>query len=87
MDNRSYIEPPGGRPQVYRMQKIQFHQPTDKTKYPHAPGVQRICYPTVVFTDNEVAIAYDYGFGPGEYKNRSSTKIKIVTLNWLYEAT
>ena len=62
----------------------EYRQPVDRARYTRAPGNLRICYPTVVFHENEVAFTYDYGFGPGEYQRRSGTKIKIVSLDWLY---
>lgn len=85
LDNRTYIEPPRATPvHVYR-QTGNYREPTDRKCYPHAPGCLRICYPTVAFNKNEVAFAYDYGFGgPGELKDGSTTKIKIVSLDWLY---
>ncbi len=84
LDNRSRIAPPGGRTRVYRAKREE--QPTDRRAYPRAPGVLRICYPTVVATDDEVAIAYDYGQGgPGPLENGHATKIKIVSVDWLYE--
>jgi hypothetical protein len=40
----------------------------------------------VAFGNREVAIAYDYGYGgPGPLKEGSATKIKVVSLDWLYE--
>jgi hypothetical protein len=86
LDDRAHIEPPP--PQVYRMSDYRYRPPVDRQRYPHAPGCLRICYPTVAFHDNEVAIAYDYGYGgPGELEKASATKIKIATLDWLYGRT
>ena len=83
LDDRTHIKPPSGTPQVYRAKKEE--QPTDRSAYPHAPGVLRICYATVVVTDDEVAIAYDYGLGgPGILNAGYATKIKIVSVDWLY---
>jgi hypothetical protein len=60
-------------------------EPKDHKRYPYAPGCLRICYPTVVFSETEVIFAYDYGFGgPGELKAGTTTKIKIVSVDWLY---
>lgn len=85
LDDRAHIESPPGPPQVYRMKDYSYRQPTDIRRYPHAPGCLRICYPTVVFWQDEVAITYDYGYGgPGGLKDGSATKIKIVSLDWLY---
>jgi hypothetical protein len=67
------------------MENFAYLQPADFERYPHAPGCTRICYPTVAFGDDEVAIAYDFGRGVGEFKGLSATKVTIVSLNWLYE--
>jgi len=85
MDDRVKIEPPQGKPKVYRMENYAYRQPTDLERYPNAPSCSRICYPTVAFGGDEVTIAYDYGRGVGEYEERSATKVKIVSLDWLYE--
>jgi hypothetical protein len=85
MDDRVRIEPPQGEPKVYRMENYAYLQPTDLKRYPHAPGCSRICYPTVAFAKDEVTFVYDYGYGVGELKGRHATKVKIVSLDWLYE--
>ena len=84
LDNRTQIEPPTGEPAIYRMENYAYLQPVDRDRYPRAPGCVRICYPTVSFVDDEATFAYDYGYGVGEFKSRSSTKVKIVSLDWLY---
>jgi hypothetical protein len=85
LDDRTHIEPPPPPPQVYRMKNGALLQPTDLKHYPHAPGCLWACYPTAVFWKNEVAIAYDYGYGVGEIAPpNSATKVKIVSLDWLY---
>ena len=62
-----------------------LRQPSDRKRYHRAPGALRVCYPTVVFNENEVAIVYDFGYSAGDPQNRkSATKIKIVTPDWLY---
>lgn len=84
LDDRTRIEPPTGPPKVYRA--IAEVQPADHRKYPRAPGFLRISYPTVVVTDDEVAIAYDYGQRyQSPLKKGHATKIKIVSVDWLYE--
>ncbi len=85
LDDRTQIEPLSGSPKVYRMDDYAYRQPQDSRRYPHAPGCLRVCYPTAVCSGNEVAIAYDYGFGVSETAPPySATKVKIVSLNWLY---
>ena len=40
----------------------------------------------MVVTDDEVAIVYDYGSGgPGPLAKGHAAKIKIVSVDWLYE--
>lgn len=85
LDDRTRIEPPPAEPKVYRMTNYGYRPPVDPRRYPHSPGCLRICYATVAFRDREIAIAYDYGFGgPGSLKEGSATKIKVVSLDWLY---
>ena len=43
-----------------------------------------VCYPTVVFSGNEVVFAFDYGSGVNQLERVHATKIKIVPLDWLY---
>jgi hypothetical protein len=72
-------------PRVYLMRDWKYIQPADHRCYPHAPGCLRVNYPTVTFWKNEIAVAYDYGYdGMGEFQDVSATKIKIVSLDWLY---
>jgi len=85
LDDRSYVHPPPPEPKVYLMRDWKYIQPTDHKLYPHAPGCLRISYPTVTFWKNEIAITYDYGFGgQGPLAEGSATKIKIVSVDWLY---
>lgn len=85
LDDRTRIDPPAGPPRVYRMKDYAYRQPTDRKLYPHAPGCLRICYPTVAFRNDDVAIAYDFGYGgAGALKDGHATKIKVVSLDWLY---
>jgi hypothetical protein len=82
MDDRVRLEPPQGT-EVLRPRNG-YQQPQDRSRYPRSPGCLRICYPTVVFSAGEAAIAYDYGYGVGEFANRHATRIKIVNRAWLY---
>jgi hypothetical protein len=84
MDDRVRLDPPQ-RPEVLRPRNG-YRQPDDRGRYPRSPGCVRICYPTVAFSGDEVAISYDYGFGVGEFANRHATRLKIVNLAWLYGA-
>jgi sialidase-1 len=84
LDDRAKLNAPPSTPHLYRMVDYGYRQPVDRAQYTHAPGCVRICYPTLVFDRNEVAIAYDYGSGVGEFQDAYSTKIQIVSLDWLY---
>ncbi len=84
MDDRTRVEPPQ-RPEVLRSAEG-YRQPTDPSRYSRSPGCLRTCYPTVVFSGDEVAITYDYGYGIGEFANRHATRIKIVNRSWLYSS-
>jgi BNR repeat protein len=85
LDDRTRLASPPAEPHVYRMVDYEYRQPVDRVRYRFAPGCLRICYPSVVFHEKEVAIAYDYGHGVGELAERNSTtKIKVVSLDWLY---
>ncbi len=83
MDDRAYLEPPA-RPVVVLRPEGGYRQPADRVRYPRSPGCLRICYPTVVFDGDEVAIAYDYGYGVGEFLNQHATRIKVLHKQWLY---
>jgi hypothetical protein len=86
LDDRTYVEPPPANPaRVYR-RAWPYQGLADQHRYPHPQQCQRICYPTVTFGPKEVTFAYDYGFGgPGALKEGSTTKIKVVSRDWLYE--
>jgi len=58
-----------------------YHQPTDLAKYPHAPGVLRCAYPSVVFVGDRAVIAYDYGAG---LLTSHYTKIRSLPIKWFY---
>ena len=86
LDDRTRIEPPPPEPKQYLMKNYAYTQPEDHEKYPHAPGCLRVCYPTATFWEDEVAISYDYGYGgPGPLQTGHATKIKVVSLDWIYE--
>jgi hypothetical protein len=86
LDDRTKIAPPDGEPNVIRM-KTYGYRPPNKKDYPHSPGCLRICYATAAFSGDEVAITYDFGYGVDEFEKKSATRIKIVSLDWLYGRT
>ncbi|MDA1049688.1 MAG: hypothetical protein O3C40_04300 [Planctomycetota bacterium] len=44
-----------------------------------------ICYATVAFRDHEVALTYDYDYGVDEFQDESATRVKVFSIDWLYE--
>lgn len=58
-----------------------YDQPQPGLKrYHRAPGILRICYPTIAFTGSEIAIAYDIGYGIlGEKKG---ARLRIIPVAW-----
>ena len=89
LDDRTRIEPPPVDPiTVYRTQPLR--QPADRSKYPHAPGPIRVCYPSVAFVGDEVIVVYDtddasgYEIGSAQADLHGS-KLRVVPLDWLYD--
>ncbi len=84
LNDVTYIEPPPFK--VYDMEiegiPYRYNQPQDHERYPHAPGVLRICYPNVAFMGDEALIVYDYGMGT---MKGHGTKLRIVPIDWFYE--
>ena len=61
-----------------------YHQPSaDLERYHRAPGVLRICYPSVAFVGDEAVIVYDYGLGT--LGDRFGAKLRAVPLEWFTE--
>ena len=65
LDDRNVINPPmEGRIEVIEQwEDPGYYQPTDTQRYHRAPGVVRVCYPSVAFSGDEAVITYDYGLG------------------------
>ncbi len=82
LDDTTHVPPPEGPLRVIKSGS--YTQPTDRERYHRAPGPLRVSYCTVAFTGDEVTFAYDYGYGVGELLDAQATKIKIVSLDWLY---
>ena len=59
-----------------------YYQPQPGLKrYHRAPGILRICYPTVAFTKDEVAIAYDIGYGVlGDEVH--GCRLRVIPVDW-----
>ncbi len=86
LDDRTELRPPPrSLVQVYeQFESYGYHQPSDTKRYFRAPGVLRICYPNVLFVDDEAIIIYDWGYGT--LGDKLGSKLRIVPLNWLLES-
>ena len=65
-------------------QEPPYVQPTDKTKYPYAPGPLRCAYPAVAFTNDRAVIAYDYGTAIGVFPG-GYLRVRSLPYEWFYE--
>ena len=61
-----------------------YYQPQPGLKrYHRAPGILRVCYPSIACVGNEVAIAYDIGDGTlGEEKG---LRLRVIPVEWFTE--
>ena len=57
-------------------------QPEPAERYHRAPGFLRVCYPTIAFAGDEVAIAYDLGCGVFE---GYGARMRVIPLEWFKE--
>ena len=57
-------------------------QPQPAERYRRAPGVLRICYPTIAFAGDEAAIAYGLGQGTA---NGLGARLRMIPLEWFSE--
>ncbi|MFH0964433.1 MAG: sialidase family protein [Planctomycetota bacterium] len=64
--------------------ELPYKQPTDKKRYPHAPGPLRCTYPAVRFTKNAAVIVYDYGSAEGVFPEQY-LKVRSLPYSWFYE--
>jgi hypothetical protein len=86
LDDEAVVKPPpADRFEVLEQwEDYGYYQPNNRSRYFRAPGVLRICYPDVVFIDDQSVIVYDYGSGTlGE--NIHGTKLRAVPIAWFYE--
>ena len=84
LNDQSVIPPPpGDRLEIIEQWEDNglYFQPSNKERYPRAPGVLRICYPDVLFVGEEAIVVYDYGYGTLG-NNTSSTKLRIIPVEW-----
>ena len=57
------------------------HQPGHVERYHRAPGVLRVCYPSVAFSGDDAIVVYDYGSGILDQQG-SATKLRIIPVDW-----
>jgi hypothetical protein len=78
------VVPPPPRDQVEVLQQWEddgYYQPVNVKRYHRAPGVVRVCYPNVVFVDDEAIVTYDYGLGTlGEGVH--GVKLRAIPVTW-----
>ena len=84
LDYRTVLEPPpADRLEIIQRwdEPVGQCQPGDTERYPRAPGVLRICYPDVLFADNEAVVVYDYGLGTLG-KGTFGIKLRVIPVQW-----
>jgi len=64
--------------------ELPYAQPTDTTKYPHAPGPLRCAYPAIAFASERAVIVYDYGSAKGIFGGHF-LKVRSLPYEWFYE--
>ena len=84
-DTTEVAPPPLDRIEVIEQwEEYGYHQPGNTERYHRAPGALRICYPDVVFVQDEAVIVYDYGAGVvGE--NVHGIKLRAIPARWFTE--
>lgn len=61
-----------------------YKQPTDKAKYPHAPGPLRCAYPAVAYSADRVIVSYDYGAAVDVFPH-AYVKVRSLPYKWFSE--
>ncbi len=84
LDDATVITPPPDQ-DTFSLQPYEsygYRQPQPGLKrYHRAPGILRICYPSVAFVGDEVAIAYDIGegtLGDGVH----GCRLRVIPTRW-----
>ncbi len=57
-------------------------QPRPAERYHRAPGALKVCYPTIAFAGDEVAIAYDFG---GGIFDGPGARLRVIPQEWFSE--
>jgi hypothetical protein len=83
LDDETVIKPPP----LDRIEVIEqwedygYYQPSNTKRYYRTPGVLRICYPDLIFVDQEAVVIYDYGAGTlGDHTH--GIKSRTIPLQW-----
>ena len=86
LDEATVITPPPAEDTVslQPFEAYGYRQPQSGLKrYYRAPGILRICYPSVAFVGDEILIAYDIGEGTlGE--NVHGARLRAIPVDWFY---
>ena len=73
--------PPACETQAYHPYEVYGGtQPQPGKRYHRAPGILRICYPTIAFAEDEAAIAYD--IGRGILGGGLGARLRVIPLEW-----
>jgi len=84
LDDRTVVKPPP--PDHFEIiqrwdEPVGQCQPGDTDAYPRAPGVLRICYPDVLFAEDDAVVVYDYALGTLG-KGMWAIKLRIIPVEW-----
>jgi hypothetical protein len=82
LDDATVVTPPPAweTRAVWPYESYGYYQPSPGLRrYHRAPGILRICYPTIAFTGNEVAIAYDIG---GGVLKGTGCRLRVIPVEW-----
>lgn len=97
LDDTTVVPPPPmDRIEVFEQwEEPGYYQPLNTKRYHRAPGVVRICYPSVVFSGEEAVVTYDYGLGTlndekemdaearaVQIEGRYGTKCRTIPIDW-----
>jgi len=83
LDDTTIVPPPSmDRIEVMEQwEDADYHQPVALERYHRAPGAVRVCYPIVVFHENEAIVTYDYGLGVLGH-NVHGVKLRAIPIDW-----
>ncbi len=73
--------PPAYDTTAYVPYEVYSHlQPAPKERFHRVPGILRVCYPTIAFAGDEVAVAYDIGYGT--LGKGLGARLRVIPVEW-----